>query len=56
MEICSNICGNANMKHGNMLKYLWKYKYETWKAVKIFVEKNKYETWKSFKILVEIQI
>ena len=40
MEICSNICGNANMKHGNMLKYLWKYKYETWKAVKIFVEKK----------------
>ena len=30
------------MKHGKLLKYLWK--------------KNKYETWKSFKILVEIQI
>ena len=53
-----------------MLEIFGKYKQETWKSVKIFVEntnmkyenmleylwKYKYETWKSVQIFVEMQI
>ena len=35
---CLKFLENTNRKHGNLLKYLWKYKYETWKSVQIFVE------------------
>ena len=35
---CLKFLENTNRKHGNLLKYLWKYKYEIWKYVRIFVE------------------